>query len=443
MPKIAFIGAGSVVFARNLIGDILSYPELERATLTLMDIDRDRLSRTTNVAERIVEYNDVEATVEATTDRREALKGADYVLNMIHVGGREPFENEIKIPQEYGVNQAVGDTLGPGGVFRFLRTAPVMLEMARDMEELCPDALLLNYTNPMAMLCWAVDEATEIDVVGLCHSVQHTVEAISEYVDVPRKELEYKVAGINHMAWFLEAEHDGESVYPALREAMNDPETYDRDNVRFEILRHFGYFVTESSNHMSEYVPYFRTDQETLDKFVVDEEFEEYFVDWMATGSYFKHWQEYQRGAAEMTGEDIDPEIERSQEYGSRIIHSMETGERRRMNINVRNDTSAISNMGTDACVEVPCLVDDRGVTPCAVGELPPQLASLVRSNIDVQRLAVQAALNHDEDALRCAIKLDPLTAGACSLEEIEAMIDDLLVANAAYLPEEFAVEAH
>jgi alpha-galactosidase len=288
----------------------------------------------------------------------------------------------------------------------------------------------------MAMLCWAVDEATDIDVVGLCHSVQHTAEAIANYVDVPKEELDHWVAGINHVAWFLEAEHDGESVYPALYEAMDDPETYDRDNVRFEMLRHFDAFVTESSNHMSEYVPYFRTEEETIEEFVVEEEFEEYFVDWMETEAYFEHWCEYQQEAAEMDPDDIDPTIERSEEYGSRIIHSMETGETRRMNINVRNTTDAITNLATDACVEVPCLVDATGVRPCSVGELPPQLAAIDRSNVEVQRLAVQAALDHDEDALRQAVKLDPLTGAACTLAEIDEMVDDLLAANAAYLPD-------
>ena len=436
MPKITFIGAGSIVFARNLMGDILSYPELEGSTLSLMDIDPERLERTVTAADVMLEHNDVEVTIEATTDRREALEGADYVLNMIHVGGREPLENEIHIPQEYGVNQAVGDTLGPGGVFRLLRTLPAMLDIAHDMEELCPDALFLNYTNPMAMLCWAIDEATDVEIVGLCHSVQHTAQAISNYVGVPKDEFDYWVAGINHMAWFLEAEHDGKSVYSALYEAMDDPDTYSRDNVRLEILRHFGAYVTESSNHMSEYVPYFRTEEETIQEFIVEEDHDDYFVDWMPTGRYFEHWCSYQQTAAEMDASDIDPEIERSEEYGPRIIHSMETGHPRRMNINVRNDEGAIANLATDACVEVPCLVDNRGVNPCTVGDLPPQLAALNRSNVNVQRLAVKAALEHDQETLRQAIKLDPLTAAACTLDEIDDMVSDLLAANADYLPD-------
>ncbi|WP_227377194.1 alpha-glucosidase/alpha-galactosidase [Haladaptatus halobius] len=436
MVKIAFIGAGSIVFARNLMGDILSFPELQGSRLSLMDIDSERLNRSASAADAMLAENNVEATIETTTDRRTALDDADYVLNMIHVGGREPFKNEIRIPQQYGVNQAVGDTLGPGGVFRMLRTVPVMLDLAHDMEELCPDALLLNYTNPMAMLCWAIDEATEIDIIGLCHSVQHTAEAVSNYASVPTDELEYWVAGINHMAWFLVAEHDGESIYPDLFDAIENPDIYSRDNVRFEILRHFEAFVTESSNHMSEYVPYFRTEEETIERFIVEENHDDYFVDWMPTGRYFEHWCSYQQEDAEIDASEIDPEIKRSEEYGSRVIHSMETGQPRRLNINVRNDTGSISNLATDACVEVPCLVDDQGVHPCAVGELPPQLAALDRTNIDVQRLAVKAALDHDQEALRQAIKLDPLTAAACTLDEIDAMVSDLLEANAAYLPD-------
>jgi alpha-galactosidase len=439
--KIAFIGAGSVVFARNLIGDVLSFPELEDSAIRLMDVDPERLGQTEAIAERMVERTDAAATVEATTDRRQALEGADYVLNMIHVGGREPFENEIRIPEEYGVEQAVGDTLGPGGVFRFLRTAPTMLDIARDMEELCPDALLLNYTNPMAMLCWAVDEATEIDVIGLCHSVPHTVEAIASYTDTPKEGLEYWVAGINHVAWFLECTHGGEDLYPALREAKKDAETYDQDNVRFEILEHFGAFVTESSNHMSEYVPYFRTDEEVIREHVTDGDFEFYFTDWMETGGYLEHWIEYQEENAKRDYADEEIEIDRSEEYGSRVVHSMETDEPRRMNLNVRNEGLAITNLGSDACVEVPCLVDGHGVHPCAVGDLPPQLAAIDRSNVAVQRLAVRGLLERDLGAIRQAIKLDPLTAATLTLPEIDRMIDDLLAANAEYLPGELTAD--
>jgi len=442
MVRISFIGAGSVVFARNLLTDVLTFPELQDSTISLMDVDEDRLATVTEVIERTVDEHDLDATVESTTDRRESLADADYVINAIHVGGREPFENEIEIPREHGVRQAVGDTLGPGGVFRALRTIPTMLDVARDMEAVCPDALLLNYTNPMAMLCWAVDEATDVDVIGLCHSVPHTVHAIADYADVPAEEVEYWVAGINHMAWFLDVEHDGEDLYPALHEAASDPEIYPKDNVRFEVLEHFDHFVTESSNHMSEYVPYLRDDPAVIEDYVVDVDSDWYFTDWMETGAYFEHWTDYKAEAAERTADDYDTDLERSEEYGSRVIYSMETGERRRMNLNVRNDVGAIANLPSNACVEVPCLVDDRGVHPCGVGDLPPQLAALDRTNVNVQELAVRGALDDDPTAVRQALKLDPLTAASCTLDEIDALADDLFAANADYLSDDLVASA-
>ncbi|WP_226482647.1 alpha-galactosidase [Natrinema amylolyticum] len=437
MPNITFVGAGSVVFAKNLMTDLFSFEHLRDSTITLMDIDPQRLDRAAEVGETIVDYHDLPGEIRATTDRREALEGADYVFNMINVGGAEPFENEIRIPEEYGVKQAVGDTLGPGGVFRALRTAPTVIDIARDMEELCPDALLLNYTNPMAILCWAVDEATDVDVVGLCHSVQHTTAAIGRYLDVPSEELQHWVAGINHMAWYLELEHDGEDCYPALREAADDPDVYAQDPVRFDVMDHFGAFITESSHHLSEYLPYFRTDQDVIDELTPEEEFGHYTIEWMPTGRYLDHWRSYQpdlEGEFEVTEDDVA--LERSPEYGSRIVHSIETDEERRMNINLRNDTDAIENLPDDSCVEVPCLVDGRGIHPCSVGELPPQLAALNRSNVAVQERAVTAILERDETALRQAVKLDPLTAAELDLETIDELVDDLLAANAEYLPD-------
>ncbi|WP_306060612.1 alpha-galactosidase [Natronococcus wangiae] len=433
MPAITFIGAGSMVFAKNLVGDILSFEALSGSTITLMDVDEHRLAQTTEVATAMVENGDVEATVEATTDRREALEGSDYVLNMINVGGTEPFENEIRIPQEYGVNQSIGDTLGPGGIFRGLRTIPTMLEIAEDMEELCPDALLLNYTNPMAIVCWAVDEATDIDTVGLCHSVPHTVEAIADYVDLPQDELEYWVAGINHVAWFLELEHEGRDVYPMLEEVMTDPDVYERDTVRFEMLKHFGAFVTESSHHMSEYVPYFRTDDA-----VIDEMTGTGYAERMPTATYLEGWKERseERDSALEDAEPEAVEIERSEEYASRLIHSIGTDTPRRLNLNVSNDGGHITNLPAEACVEVPCLVDGTGVRPCSVGDLPPELVGLVRSNVDVQKLAVEGALEGDRDAVHRAVKLDPLTAAELSLGEIHEMTERLIEANEAHLPE-------
>jgi alpha-galactosidase len=327
VPRITFIGAGSMVFATNLVGDVLSFDALSDSEIVLMDIDEHRLQETRRVAEAMVENEGLDATITATLDRRTALDGADYVLNMINVGGTEPFENEIRIPEAYGVKQAIGDTTGPGGIFRGLRTVPAMLDLAADMEELCPDAPLLNYTNPMAILCKAVADATDVDVVGLCHSVPNTAAAIAEYVGIPPSELEYWVAGINHMAWFLECEHEGESVYPALREAADDPGIYRKDTVRFEMLKHFGAFPTESSHHMSEYLPYVRTDEAEIEAMTGTD-----YAERMPTATYLDGWKARSAARDDPTLEvDLDAVgVDRSEEYAARLIHSLETGTRRR-----------------------------------------------------------------------------------------------------------------
>ncbi|KZN24790.1 alpha-glucosidase/alpha-galactosidase [Haladaptatus sp. R4] len=432
MPKIALIGAGSMVFARKLIGDILSFEELSSSELSLMDIDEHRLSQTHRIAEAMIENEGLDASVEATLDRREAVADADYVLNMINVGGTEPFENEIRIPEKYGVKQSIGDTTGPGGIFRGLRTIPTILDLAADMEELCPDAHLLNYTNPMAILCKALFDATDIDVVGLCHSVPHTAEAIAEYVGVPASELEYWVAGINHMAWFLECEHDGHSVYPALRDAAENDETYRKDTVRFEMLKHFGAFPTESSHHMSEYVPYVRTDDAAIEEMVGTN-----FAERMPTATYLEGWKarSAERDDPEL-GIDLDSVgVERSEEYASRIIHSLETGTQRRFNLNVPNATNAIENLPNDACVEVPVFVDGTGLHPASVGALPTQLAALDRQHSAVYELTVEGALEGNREKIHQAVKLDPLSAAACSLDELHEMTEELIEANAEYIP--------
>ncbi|PSP55758.1 alpha-glucosidase/alpha-galactosidase [Halobacteriales archaeon QS_1_67_19] len=434
MPRIAFLGAGSMVFATKLVGDILSFDDLSDSTIVLMDIDEDRLEQTETVAQAMVDNEGLDATIRATLDRREALDGADYVLNMINVGGAEPFENEIRIPEAYGVEQAIGDTTGPGGVFRGLRTIPTLLDIAADVEDCCPDALFLNYTNPMAMLCKALFDATDVRTVGLCHSVPHTAQAIADYVDVPADELVYWCAGINHMAWFLEAKHDGKSVYPDLRRAMADPELYDRDTVRFEMMRHFGAFPTESSHHMSEYVPYFRTDSDTIEEMTGSG----FFSKRMPTATYLEGWKERseRRDSAELDVDLDEVGVERSEEYASRLIHSLETGTPRRFNLNVSNETNAIENLPNDACVEVPTFVDGSGIHPCSVGELPTQLAAFDRRHASVYELAVEAALENDREKLHRAIKLDPLTGAALSLDEIHRMVEDLIDANEAYLPD-------
>lgn len=436
MVKIAFIGAGSMTFATKLVGDMLTFPALDDSEFALMDIDEQRLQQTARVASEMVEQTGGDARIEATTDRQKALEGADYVLNMINVGGTEPFENEIRIPESYGVEQAIGDTLGPGGIFRGLRTLPTMLDIARDMETHCPDALLLNYTNPMAILCWAMFEATSIDTVGLCHSVQHTIEAIADYLDVPANEIDHWVAGINHMAWVLTCEHDGEDLCPRLRDAMDREDIYEQDTVRFELLDHFGAFPTESSHHNSEYHPYFRTDEDRIEELSGTG-----YAERMETATYLDGWKERSRDRDDSLatdsgqGDDTPVTVERSEEYASRLIDAIETDTPRRLNLNVSNRSGAITNLPDDACVEVPCLVDGTGVHPCTVGDLPPQLADLNRSNIGAQRLAVEGFLDEDRERVFQAVKRDPLTAAALTLPESQAMTEDLCAANAEYLP--------
>jgi len=432
MPKITFIGAGSMVFSTTLVGDILSFDALEDSEIALMDIDDHRLEQTRRVADAIVDNEDIDATVTATTDRVEALEDADYVLNMINVGGTEPFENEIRIPEKYGVKQAIGDTIGPGGIFRGLRTIPVLLDIASDMEEVCPDALLLNFTNPMSILCQTLFEATDIETVGLCHSVPHTVSVLADYAGVPEEELDHWVAGINHVAWFLEAEHDGESIYPALHDAMTDSDIYERDTVRFEMMKHFGYFPTESSHHMSEYVPYFRTDEETIEAMTGTD-----YAERMPTATYLEGWK---AASAQRDDPELDVDLDtvgtkRSEEYASRVIHSLETDTERRMNLNVANETNAIENLPRNVCVEVPVLVDGSGLHPCSVGELPTEVAAFCRQHATVHRLTVEGALENDREKIQQAVKHDPLTAAACTLDEIHEMTDELITANQEYIP--------
>ena len=427
MAKVTMIGAGSVVFARRLLADLLSYPELSDTTVTLMDIDRDRLELITALAEKMMAQERAGGRVEATLDRRRSLDGADYVIVMIQVGSLDAFALDIDIPKRYGIDQTVGDTIGPGGVFRGLRTVPVLLDICRDMEEVCPEALLINYANPMAINCWAINRASTIRNVGLCHSVQGTAARLAEFIEAPLPEIAYWVAGINHMSWFLRFEWRGQDAYPLLWEAMRHPEKYARDKVRFEIMRHFGYFVTESSHHMSEYVPYFRRRPDLIEEYVTPR--------WDYLEICRSGWQpHYEQVRRQIAGEEPVP-IGRSHEYGIEIIHAMETNTPTRINGNVAN-TGLITNLPPGCCVEVPCLVDNTGIRPSYVGHLPAQCAALCGSNVGVQELAVSAALEGDRDAARMAVALDPLTSSLLSLSETAAMVDDMLAAEAEYLPQ-------
>ncbi|MCC6627813.1 MAG: alpha-glucosidase/alpha-galactosidase [Chloroflexi bacterium] len=425
-PKIAMIGAGSAVFARRLMIDILSWPEVAGATIALMDIDPARLRLIEALARRLVAQERLPARIEATTDRRAALDGADYVVVMVQVGGLEMFERDVAIPRRYGIDQTVGDTLGPGGVFRGLRTIPVLLDLCRDMAELCPRALLINYSNPMAINCWAISLTSPIATIGLCHSVQGTSEQLARYVGVPHDEVSYWVAGINHLAWFLRFERQGEDLYPALRRAMDDPAIYAQDPVRFEMLRHFDAFVTESSHHLSEYVPWFRRSPTEITR-SLPVRWDYLQICLQRRGAHDEQLEREATGATPI-------EVSRSHEYCSHIIHAIETGTPYRMNANVPN-TNLIANLPAGCCVEVPCLVDDTGVQPCHVGDLPPQLAALDRANIAVQELAVRAALTGDRRALYHAVALDPLTGALLRLGQVRALVEEMIAAEIEYLP--------
>jgi alpha-galactosidase len=406
MPRIAFVGAGSTVFTRNLIGDVLAQPELAGSTFALMDIDAGRLETSRKAAEELVAAHGAEAAVEATLDRRAALTGADYVVTSFQVGGLESTLVDFEIPKRYGLRQTIGDTIGVGGISRALRTIPVLLDICRDMEELCPDALLLQYVNPMAMLCWALAERSPIQAVGLCHSVQHTTGELAADLGIPAEEVDAHVAGINHLAFFLRLERDGEDLYPALREL----EPPDGNRVRYEVLRHLGAFVTESSEHFAEYVPWFiKTHRpELVERFQIP-------------------LDEYVRRLREAQHDWERPiEVGRSHEYGADIIRACETGEPFRFNGNVVNDR-LIDNLPDGCCVEVPCVADARGITPEPVGALPTHLAALMQTNVNVQALAVEAALTGSRDAAKHAAMLDPHTAAELPLDEIAALMDELI----------------
>ncbi|MDO8587480.1 MAG: alpha-glucosidase/alpha-galactosidase [Armatimonadota bacterium] len=429
MPKIALIGAGSVVFANTLTVDILSIPELRDSSLSLMDIDEDRLELSGRVGQAFIDKHKLPAKVEWTTDRRRALDGADYVIVMVQIGGLSAVEMDINIPMAHGLDQDIGDTLGPGGVFRGVRTIPVLLDMCKEMEELCPKALLINYSNPMAINCWGLGGGQDkIKFVGLCHSVQGTAGQLAHYSKIPFEETSYWVGGINHMSWFLKFEWKGEDAYPLLRKAMDDPEVCKHDKVRFEIMRHFGYFVTESSYHMSEYVPYFRKRPDLIEEFLMPR----YNYLRMCREDWKPH---YEHKKKQVSGEEPLPELSVSGEYCSRIIHAIETNQPYRLNGNVPN-TGLITNLPDGCIVEVPILVDAAGLHPCFIGDLPSQCAALNRTNINVQELAAQAALEGDPDKLRMAIALDPHTAATMDLRSIRKMVDEMIAAERKLRPE-------
>jgi len=458
MPKITFIGAGSTVFTRNLTGDILSLLELAECTLCLHDIDEERLRTSEIVSHRLAKRLDVQPTIEATTDRRAALDGAHYVIGVFQVGGYEPATVvDFQIPKQYGLRQTIGDTIGVGGIMRALRTIPVYLEICQDMEELCPEAVLLNYVNPMAMLCWAISRATKIKTIGLCHSVFLTAADLARDIGVPLSEINYLCAGINHLAFYLKFERNGQDLYPLIHRVIAEDRVPDLNRVRYELCSRLGYFVTESSEHFAEYVPWFikrdRPDLIELYNIPLDEYVNRCILQ-------IKIWdliKDKLEGDLEPTEADVRGvlneagvmpsiaaevlhaletmnEVRFSGEYGAKIIHSLETGKPRVIYGNVQND-GLIDNLPQDCIVEVPCLVDKNGVQPTRIGSLPPQLAALIRTNINVQALTVEAALTRKREHIYHAAMLDPHTAAELDLDQIWNLVDDLIKAHGDWLP--------
>ena len=429
MRKITFIGAGSTVFAKNLIGDILSFPELSDSTICLFDIDENRLKTSEVVAQRIAKTLTAPASIQATTDRSRALEGASYAINMIQVGGYRPCTvTDFELPKRYGLRQTIADTLGIGGIMRALRTIPVLTDICREMEQFCPNVLHLNYANPMAMNCWALNRATKVKTVGLCHSVPHTAAELAHDIGVPVEEINYVVAGINHVAFYLRFERNGKDLYPEIRRVISEGRVPDTNRVRYDIFKRLGYFVTESSEHFSEYGPWFikRDREDLIKRFNIPlDEYPRRCEDQMAA---------WERLRNELENPDAPLEVRRSVEFGSLIIHSLETGVPRVVYGNVTNQ-QLIENLPEDCCVEVPCVVDRNGVQPVHIGRIPIQLAALMQTNINVQALTVEAVLKQDPKLIYHAAMLDPHTAAELDLDQIWSLVDELISAHGEWIP--------
>ena len=434
MPhKIAMIGAGSVVFCKTLIHDILATPALRDCELALMSPTETKLRRMEAFIGRMISDNGLGARVWSTTDRREAIRDADFVVVMIQVGGFEAYGYDYHIPLKFGVDQCIGDTLGPGGVFRGLRHIPVLQAIAHDMEELArPQAIMLQYANPMAANCLALGRVSRVPFVGLCHGVQTTLDLIAGYCGIADKnEITFTCGGINHMDWFLRLEHRGRDLYPELRAKFEKPEYYKNEKVRGEVFRHFGYFMTESTGHLSEYVPWFRKNRRALDLYCDEPAFGG------ESGAYYK-WGKLM---AEKYAKTDPLQFEstaieaRSVEYCSYILEAVATGRPFRLMGNVRND-GYITNLPPGCCVEVPTFVDDAGLHPTAIGALPPQCAAACLANVNVQMLTADAALTGDPEHIVHALAMDPLTAAVCTLKDIRDMAGQMLEAQRPWLPE-------
>ena len=433
MVKICFIGAGSTIFAKNVLGDAMLTSSLQDAEIALYDIDENRLKESELMLQTINKNsNQNRAKIQSFSDRKEALKDANFVINAIQVGGYKPSTViDFEIPKKYGLQQTIGDTTGIGGIFRGLRTLPVMFDIAKDMEEVCPDAWLLNYTNPMAILTMGMLKATKIKTVGLCHSVQVCVPELFEHLGIKDHynldEFQWKIAGINHMAWLLEINRNGKDFYPEIRRLASEIANPHKDSVRFELMKHFGYYITESSEHNAEYHPYFikKNYPELIEQLQIPiDEYLRRCVDQIA-GWETQRDEIVNDGSLEHT---------RSREYASYIMDAITTGTPTMIAGNVLNK-GLITNLPEDCCVEVPCLVDKNGVQPTYVGKLPTQLAALNRTNINVQELTVEAAMTLEKDKIYQAALMDPHANAELSISEIKAMVDELIAAHGDYLP--------
>ncbi|SCU46380.1 maltose-6'-phosphate glucosidase [Mammaliicoccus lentus] len=429
MSKITFLGAGSTVFAKNILGDCMTVDALQDFEFALYDIDEERLNDSEMMLNNLKNGMDSTVTVKSYKNRKEALRGAKYVINAIQVGGYDPATiTDFEVPKKYGLRQTIADTLGIGGIFRNLRTIPVMQEFAKDMKEVCPDAWFLNYTNPMAVLT-NIMLKEGIKTIGLCHSVQVCASELLEALELPTDRIQAKIAGINHMAWLLEITRDGEDLYPEIKKrAKEKQKTTHDDMVRFELMDKFGYYVTESSEHNAEYHPYFIKSQypELIEKFNIPlDEYPRRCV------NQIEDWQHMRDDI--VNNQNLTHE--RSHEYGSYIIEAMETNKPYKIGGNVLNTGGLISNLPENTVVEVPCLVDASGIAPTYVGELPEQLAALNRTNINTQLLTIEAALTQKKEKIYQAAMLDPHTASELPMDDIISLCDDLIEAHGDWLP--------
>jgi alpha-galactosidase len=433
VAKIAFIGAGSFLFTRGLVRDILTFPALADSTIALMDIDKERLDFIKTGIDNIVAAGNYPAKVVATTDRAEALKDADGVVITILQGGVDVFRNDVEIPMKYGIDICIGDTRGPSGIFRALRTIPVMLDICKDIERYCPNAIVLNYTNPMAMLCRAMQSQSDITVTGLCHSVQALVGILAGWINAPKEECTYRCAGLNHQAWYLDFKWKGRDAYPMVREALQNPEIFGEELVRNEMFMHLGYYVTESSGHLSEYVPWFRKRPELVEKYCSS-----------GVGNYGEHgmivrrYSERQQSWRNKILEELETPVhlERGEEYAAYIFNAtVGDGDLFEFNGNIRN-FGLIENLPEGCCVEVPVLASKRGIDPMHVGPLPPQLALLNNITARCEELAVEGCLAGDPTMIFHAILFDPLTSAVLSMQEIKNMVDEMFEANKDWLPQ-------